>query len=467
MDREKEITISRELYKAFRESIFHAVSAITCTGFSIDDLSKYPELRGEFHIVFLSKADENFLRNVLIRYLNNAEIPYDPDAVTLAVKKARGAPVYLWHLYKDLLSRKLRGEEVMLNIDVARRIPEGTREYVGEILARFLRNKPGRYSMMLTLKSMIFMRDAEIHDAHFGVLYTKASELLGDEMNWDLLIQVHDVLDFNSETMTLKFPHDSWIDVLRGRSGAVAGLIIAIDSRVNDAKKEALLMESGIEAWRRVIEEVKLLKKRTGRIEETDARKILSLLKTLLSTWNDITLPDIKFAENIAKEWRKELGEFANHVLELIMRMPKRMITSEDLYVEAKRNYYDGNLDKALEILNSALSDEPVNEKLNILKAVILFEKGEWESAKSILSKFDSGIALYNLSVIYLEEGDYTNAEKLLKKSISKGGPPEALWNLAYIYFKRGEISEAKKYLEKYLNQVPWDAKAKRLIKKL
>ncbi|MBO8174672.1 MAG: TrkH family potassium uptake protein [Thermococcus sp.] len=33
-----------QIAKAFRESIFHAVSAITCTGFSIDDLSKYPEL---------------------------------------------------------------------------------------------------------------------------------------------------------------------------------------------------------------------------------------------------------------------------------------------------------------------------------------------------------------------------------------------------------------------------------------
>ncbi|WP_324735898.1 TrkH family potassium uptake protein [Thermococcus sp. SY098] len=33
-----------QIAKAFRESVFHAVSAITCTGFSIDDLSKYPEL---------------------------------------------------------------------------------------------------------------------------------------------------------------------------------------------------------------------------------------------------------------------------------------------------------------------------------------------------------------------------------------------------------------------------------------
>ncbi len=38
--------------KAFREAIFHAVSAITCTGFGIDNLSKYPEL-SKFMLGFL------------------------------------------------------------------------------------------------------------------------------------------------------------------------------------------------------------------------------------------------------------------------------------------------------------------------------------------------------------------------------------------------------------------------------
>ncbi|AIF70197.1 potassium transporter [Palaeococcus pacificus DY20341] len=44
--------VTRSIGASFRQAIFHAVSAVTCTGFGIADLSKYPEL-AKFLIAFL------------------------------------------------------------------------------------------------------------------------------------------------------------------------------------------------------------------------------------------------------------------------------------------------------------------------------------------------------------------------------------------------------------------------------
>ena len=376
-------------------------------------LRKHPKLRGEFVVIRLTEASNEFLTNMLINYLENAGIGYEEEAIKIAVEKARGTPIYLYHLYKELRAKKLEEGTATLTETIAKAIPEGTREYVGEILATVLRKAKGKYGILLALKSATLTRTGAIHDTHFSILYELAASKIGEEKDWDTFTSIHDILDYNPEEMTLRFPHDSWIDVLKGRSEAIAGLVHVVDTKVSDREKEELLVDSAREAWERVIKDAKYLISR-GLLEETDTRKILSLANTILTNWETFPLTETETLEKIAKEWRKILGEMANYTLENLRKLAEKGFENIDVLIaEAKREYSLGNIEKAKEILNKALEIDPSNRR-----------------------------ALNNLGLILANEGREEEALKLFMRART----PTALYNAAHIHYKRGELEHCLLY---------------------
>ena len=428
-------------------------------------LRKYPELRGEFKTIYLSKADAEFLRTMLIQYLKTAKIPYDEKALEIAVRKARGAPVYLWHLYKDLLAKKRRGEKAELDIDTAQKIPEGTINYVGEIIASIISNKPGRFSMILALKAITVLKSAEIHDLIFTTLYKIAAEKMREEANWELFTTIHDLMEYNPTEFILKFPHDSWIDALKGGAKQIAGITMAIDGRYSDLEKEEIVKEAAIETWEKALKDIKTMMKREKE-EEIDIRRFLSLAKNILENWNDILLGEIELAEQLAREWRAKLGEYASHTLALIEQTTRKEITPATLYIKARKLYYEGKKEEAKQLLEEILAMDPRNEKALVLLGIIEYEQGNPQKAQELFQKANTIEAIHNLALIKIYQEKYSEAEKLLEKIIEKA-PPETIWNLAYVQWKQGKKIEAIKNLEKYLKINPRDTKARKILRRI
>lgn len=426
-------------------------------------LRRYPKLRGEFVVVRLTEASGDFLKTMLIKYLENAGIDYEEEAIKLAVEKARGAPIYLYHLYKELKAKKLEEGHAKLTVAIAKAIPEGTREYVGEILANVLRKAKGKYGILLALKSMTLTRTGAIHDAHFSTLYELSSDKMGEERDWDAFTSIHDILDYNPEEMTLRFPHDSWIDVLKGRSEAIAGLVHVVDAKVSDREKEELLVDSARISWERVIADAKYLLAR-GLLEETDARKVLSLANSILTNWETFPLSDLESLEKIAKEWRRVLGEMANYALEGIRKLTEKGLESIDVMLsEAKREIGLGNIDKAKELLNKILEIDPSNRKALNNLGVILFNEGREEEALRLFMRARTPIALYNAAYIHYKKGELDTAEKLFREALENGAGPDAMFNLALTLFRLGKKDEALKWIERYMREAPDDKSAERL----
>ena len=426
-------------------------------------LRKYPQLRGEFVVVRLTDASKEFLTSMLIKFLESAGIDYEEDAVQLAVEKARGAPVYLYHLYKELKAKKLEEGRAKLTLTMAKAIPEGTREYVGEILATVLRKAKGKYGLLLALKSTALTRTGAIHDAHFSTLYELASEKMGEEKDWDSFTSIHDILDYNPEEMTLRFPHDSWIDVLKGRSEAIAGLVHVVDTKVSDREKEELLIDSARTSWERVIGDAKYLLSR-GLLEETDARKVLSLANSILTNWETFPLTDVEVLEKIAKEWRKVLGEMANYALEGLRKLAEKGVEDVDaIIMEAKREYGMGNVERAKELLNKALEMDPSNRKALNNLGVILASEGREEEALKAFMRARTPTALYNAANIYYKRGELENAERLLREAIEAGAGADAIFNLSLVLFRLGKKKEAEKWIETYIRMVPDDKSGEKL----
>ena len=426
-------------------------------------LRKYPQLRGEFIVVRLTEASDEFLRSMLIKFLENAGIPYEENAIEIAVEKARGTPVYLYHLYKELKAKKLREGYAKLTTTIAKAIPDGTREYVGEIIASILRKAKGKYGILLALKAAALTRTGAIHDIHFSALYELSAERMGEERDWDAFTAIHDVLDYNPEEMTLRFPHDSWIDVLKGRSEAIAGFVHVVDTKVSDREKEELLIDSARACWERTIEDARYLITR-GLFEETDARRVLSLANSILANWETFPLVGLEILERIAKEWRKVLGEIANYTLERLRKAVKKEVRDIDIMVrEAKKEYSLGNIERAKEILNKVLEIDPSNKKALNNLGVILASEGREDEALRYFLRARTPNSLYNAAYIYYKRGELETAERLLKDAIKAGAGPDAMFNLALTLFRLGKKNEALKWIEAYLREVPEDKSAEKL----
>lgn len=426
-------------------------------------LRKYPQLRGEFVVIRLTEASEEFLESMLIKFLENAGIAYEEEAIKIAVEKARGTPIYLYHLYKELKAKKLEEGFAKLTVSMAKAIPDNTREYVGEILATILRKAKGKYGVLLALKAMALTRTGALHDLHFSSLYELSAEKMGEEKDWDTFTSIHDVLDYNPEEMTLRFPHDSWIDVLKGRSEAIAGLVHVVDTKVSDREKEELLIDSARNAWERLIQDAKYLMSREL-LEESDARKVLSLANSILTNWEAFPLTDAETLEKIAKTWRKILGEMANYALEGIRKIHEKGIEDIDTMIDtAKREYSMGLVNKAKEILDKVLEIDPSNKRALNNLGVILANEGRYDEALKYFMRARTPTALYNAAYIHYKKGELEEAERLLRDAIEQGAGADAIFNLSLVLFRLGKKKEAEKWIETYVRMVPDDKSGEKL----
>jgi len=174
-----------------------------------------------FVIVEITEMGDEYLMMILERYARREGIEIDPQAARIVVTKARRLPVYIWQVIRDLtIARKFK-----LDVDFANRIPEGMLEYVDRILWNVLGDKEDRKEVLLTLMIMTIMPEYEMHQDLFNAVFVEATrEIKGTEAPSKVILLSSDTLDHICRYLTrtprysFRLPHDSWADVLKGKS---------------------------------------------------------------------------------------------------------------------------------------------------------------------------------------------------------------------------------------------------------
>jgi tetratricopeptide (TPR) repeat protein len=219
-----------------------------------------------------------------------------------------------------------------------------------------------------------------------------------------------------------------------------------------EQKRKARWVSIFLENWYDACELQELAKQHISRLKENKlSYKEAIILSKGLSLSKSISTFDrdkmIELTEAIAD--KKE-----NYLMELPETFKK--------IKERINNYVDkGNLKKAHELANS-IENEEDGWKYNIKGNIYATETSYKEAEKYYLSAIekDDNDALFNLALLYFNQGKNELAEKYYLLAIENGNN-KALNNLALLYISQGKYEVAEKYyllaIEKEINEALWN----------
>jgi len=211
------------------------------------------DLYSVFNVVKIAPLSDEKIEIMLRNYLASEAIRIeDESAIKEVVKKASGLPVYVWQVVRELKIMKKN-----LTIEYARAIPTGMLDYIDDILWRVLGGVPERYEALITLLIMTDFLKYSIHQDLYNYIYLLAKEkrlkkkLTLDDILLDPVIEdITRYLAKDKITFSFRLPHDSWADVLRGRSsGPIAPEISKINARYNYDVRRNIVIEAARRAW--------------------------------------------------------------------------------------------------------------------------------------------------------------------------------------------------------------------------
>jgi len=388
------------------------------------------------------------LREILTRYTVREGIKIlENEATNMVVEKAQGLPVYVWQVVRELKIKKSD-----LTVDFARQIPQGMFDYVDDILWRVLDEHPERYEVLVTLLCMADMLRYAIHQDLYNAVFVTAKEMrtkqkysLEDALFSDLLDSVTRYLAREGASYSFRLPHDSWGDVLKGRSnGPMSGEISRVNTIYHHRRRREILIEAAKRVWNEVL-----------KVSEDENRR-QSFIENLKSNLTEEELSLIGIIEKPIKIQppTEDIGIFADQ-LKTLMSSP--MVPDGAVSVAEKIIAYPGASKEALNLAAVALL-----KKWQETKDESLFRK-----AINSLSRIGTAKAHYNLGLAYYQRGDYESAIREYEKAIKMGIDADAYYNLALAYMKTGRPKEGVKALEEYVKRKPEDKKAKEILERI
>ena len=200
-----------------------------------------------FEILEVPKMGKEDLKKMTIRYATREQIKIEEkEAIDHLVEKAEGLPIYIWQTIRDLRIRKQP-----LNGVTVKETPVGMYNYVDKILWRILDAHRERFMILLLLLIMTDLFKHAINIDVFNILYIIIKEkwegkLLSKEaLLSNLLDKTTRYLIKDQTTYTYKLPHDTWADVLRGKSsGPMSHDITRINTAYPKQRRKELLKEA-------------------------------------------------------------------------------------------------------------------------------------------------------------------------------------------------------------------------------
>nr|MDO8045579.1 tetratricopeptide repeat protein [Candidatus Baldrarchaeota archaeon] len=401
------------------------------------------------------------LRKILIRYTSREGIKIlEDEATDVVVEKAQGLPVYIWQLVRELKIKKSD-----LTVDFARQIPQGMFDYVDDILWRVLGEHPERYEVLITLLCMADMLRYAVHQDLYNAIFVTAKKMrtgreyrLEEALFSDLLDNITRYLAREGISYTFRLPHDSWGDVLKGRSsGPMSGEISRVNTIYPSRRRRRILVEAARRAWNEVL-----------KISEDESRKQ-------------------KFIENLRNNFTEEELAYIGVLEKPVEVKGPPTLSVEDIsfltgqlrsfVADPTQWYFDEKADDAIRIAEQVIT-HPKADKDALNLAAVAFLKRWRETrdeylltiAENTLHRVNTAKAWYNLGLAYYEEGDYMSAIKAYEWAIKKGmskKDADVYYNLALAYIKAGKIKEGVKALEEYVKRKPEDKKTKEILERI
>jgi tetratricopeptide (TPR) repeat protein len=414
-----------------------------------------------FNRIEIPSMEPEHLRKILVRYTSREGIKIlEDEAIGMVVEKAQGLPVYVWQLVRELKIKKSD-----LNVDFARQIPQGMFDYVDDILWRVLGEHPERYEVLITLLCMADMLRYAVHQDLYNAVFVTAKTMrtgreyrLEEALFSDLLDNITRYLAREGISYTFRLPHDSWGDVLRGRSsGPMSGEISRVNTIYPSRRRRRILVEAARRVWNEVL-----------KISEDESRK----QKFIENLKNNFTEEDLSFIGIIEKPI--EVKGPPTLPVEDISFLTDQL---RSFVADPTQWYFDEKADDAIRIAEQVITHPKANKDALNLAAVAFLKR--WREtrdeslltlAENTLHRVNTAKAWYNLGLAYYEEGDYMSAIKAYEWAIRKGmGKKDAdvYYNLALAYMKAGKIKEGVKALEEYVKRNPEDKKTKKILERI
>ena len=219
---------------------------------------------------------------------------HDKTAVKLLVDFAEGSPIYVWSLIRELMHSGIR---TLSKTYIREHATKGMANYVSMLLQRLLKDgKEFRPGGLHSLTCMVFLTEyldeRQCHDLYFRTAAEVLAEHTEKEFNDSLhMVTFNHVMAYLSgEGAVVRFPHDTWVDVLRGAGSLnpFRAEIQTIHSAFEDTGifKE-IMRETVVETWA-------TLAARYHRNQARNRDSFLALADTLL---RNFTLGDLQKLE--------------------------------------------------------------------------------------------------------------------------------------------------------------------------
>ena len=453
------------------------------------------DLYERFESIKIPPLSPEKIREMLLKYLDAEAVRIiDKDAIDEVVKKSQGLPVYVWQVIRELRIRK-EG----LSLDFARSIPRGMLDYVDDILWRLLGGKPERFEVLLTLLCMTDFVRFSVHQDLYNYIYMVAKErrlkrrvTVEDIIVDPIMEDVSRYLAREGATYSFRLPHDSWADVLRGKSnGPMAPEISKMNILYKKDKRLELIGEAARRAWNETISSIEdPLRRESFRktialnFGEEMLRSIEIAPKCAALLHRDILKDKIRVCVdklqrigfvNIIEE-EKIIGVDRSAIIEALEKIAEKSLTNPNVY------YRKGLLDDAVNLLRREVDSGIVRSLVDIAKSVNVLVDDLWKKIeltdlekkylmkrlrklidsprinelRDILSKLErhslNSDELNLLGVGYLVLWETTSDDRYFKRAtdiLERTGIKKAYENLAIAYAKKGAYNKAEYYAKK------------------
>ncbi len=133
-------------------------------------------------------------------------------------------------------------------------------------------------------------------------------------------------------------------------------------------------------------------------------------------------------------------------------------------YTQAQRAFRAGDFERARAVLEQHIADQAragknVHADVYILLGNTLRNLGQLDESEAVLRRViqqqpDYGFALYGLGRTLLVKGEYSEAAKIIKKSIRFGAPKAVSFELGYATLESGDVETGREILFESLGHV-------------
>ena len=190
------------------------------------------------------------------KMLTFSGLGYEAPAVELLVSYAGGSPIYVWSLVRELMHSGLR---TLSRTYIQEHATKGMANYVAMLLQRLLKDgKKYREGGLHALTCLVFlaeyMDERQCHDLYFRAVADAISDHTEEKLDDGLHLMTfnHAMSYLAGEGAVVRFPHDTWVDVLGGAGSLnpFRAEIHSINAAFADSDLfEQLKREAVPEAW--------------------------------------------------------------------------------------------------------------------------------------------------------------------------------------------------------------------------